>query len=94
MVVLGNPPWYKSSENNKPWIIERLKDYKKDLKEKRLGNLDDDYVKFMKFAQWKIDQNKSGIVALITNNSFLGNITFRRMRESLLSSFDKLYVLN
>ncbi|HEG8203380.1 TPA: N-6 DNA methylase, partial [Campylobacter jejuni] len=54
----------------------------------------DDYVKFIRFAQSKIDSQESGIFAFISNNSFLDNPTFRGMRYSLMQSFDKIYILN
>ncbi|ECK2571413.1 DNA methyltransferase [Campylobacter jejuni] len=54
----------------------------------------DDYVKFIRFAQSKIDFQESGIFAFISNNSFLDNPTFRGMRYSLMQSFDKIYILN
>ncbi|HED4626073.1 TPA: N-6 DNA methylase [Campylobacter jejuni] len=54
----------------------------------------DDYVKFIRFAQSKIDSQENGIFAFISNNSFLDNPTFRGMRYSLMQSFDKIYILN
>ncbi|EMJ0648834.1 TPA: type ISP restriction/modification enzyme [Campylobacter jejuni] len=54
----------------------------------------DDYVKFIRFAQSKIDSQESGIFAFISNNGFLDNPTFRGMRYSLMQSFDKIYILN
>ncbi|EAI1117558.1 DNA methyltransferase [Campylobacter jejuni] len=54
----------------------------------------DDYVKFIRFAQSKIDSQENGIFAFISNNSFLDNSTFRGMRYSLMQSFDKIYILN
>jgi len=56
--------------------------------------LQDDYVKFIRFAQWKIDKNGEGVIGFITNHSYLDNPTFRGMRESLLDSFNRIYVLN
>jgi len=94
LVVMGNPPYFKSSSNNSEWILGKLKYYKEGLKEKRLGNLDDDYVKFIRFAEWKIEQNGKGIMGLITNNSYLESPTFRKMREVLLKTFNKIYILN
>jgi predicted helicase len=93
MVVLGNPPYSISSMNKGDWIIARLDDYKKGLGEKKL-NLDDDYIKFIRFGQWRIDQTGYGILAFITNNSYLDGITHRRMREYLLQSFSEIYILN
>ncbi len=56
--------------------------------------LQDDYVKFIRFAQWRIEKNGYGIVGMITNHSWLDNPTFRGMREKLLKAFDKIYVLD
>jgi len=70
-----------------------LDDYKKDLNEKKL-NLDDDYIKFIRFAHHLIEKNGQGVVAMITNNSFLDGITHRRMRESLLQTFDHIYIVD
>ncbi len=56
--------------------------------------LQDDYVKFIRFAQWKMDQVEEGIVGIITNHSFLDNPTFRGMRQSLMQTFNQIYVLD
>jgi predicted helicase len=56
--------------------------------------LDDDYVKFIRFAQWKIDQAGEGVLGFITNHSYLDNPTFRGMRQSVMTSFDQLHILN
>ncbi len=56
--------------------------------------LQDDYVKFIRFAQWKICQNGKGVVGFITNHSYIDNPTFAGMRESLLKTFDRIYILN
>jgi hypothetical protein len=58
MVVLGNPPYSVSSLNRGEWIDTILDDYKQDLHEKKL-NLDDDYIKFIRFAQWRIEKTGS-----------------------------------
>lgn len=93
MVVMGNPPYSVSSSNKSEWIQELLKDYKKDLNERKI-NLDDDYIKFIRYGQYFIDKNGEGILAYISNNSFLDGITHRQMRKSLLDSFDKIYILD
>jgi predicted helicase len=56
--------------------------------------LQDDYVRFLRFAQWKIEQAGQGIVAFVTNHSYLDNPTFRGLRRSLLETFDELYFLD
>lgn len=95
LVVMGNPPYSVSSSNKSKWIMEKMEDYKKELiSEKHIGSLDDDYIKFIRFAQWKIEQNGEGIVGFITNNSYLDGIVHRQMRKCLLESFDRIYILN
>jgi type I restriction-modification system DNA methylase subunit len=93
MVVVGNPPYSVSSSNKSEWILNLIKDYKKDLGERKI-NLDDDYIKFIRFAEHFIEKNKTGIVAMITNNSFIDGITHRQMRKHLLETFDEIYILD
>jgi predicted helicase len=93
MVVIGNPPYSVSSSNKSVWIQNLISDYKKDLKERKI-NLDDDYIKFIRFGQHFIDKNGTGVLAYITANSFIDGITHRQMRKHLLESFDKIYVLD
>jgi predicted helicase len=93
MVVIGNPPYSVSSVNSSEWISNLIKDYKKNLTEKKI-NLDDDFIKFIRAAQWRIDCTGNGIVAFISSNTFLDGITHRRMRESLMNSFDDIWALN
>jgi predicted helicase len=93
MCVIGNPPYSISSSNKGEWILEQIEEYKKNLNEKKI-NIDDDYIKFIRFAQHIIDKNYEGVVAYISNNSFVSGITHRKMRESLLKSFDKIYILD
>jgi predicted helicase len=93
MVVMGNPPYSVSSSNKGKWIQNLIADYKKDLNERKI-NLDDDYIKFIRYGQHFIDKNGSGILAYISNNSFLDGITHRQMRKSLLESFDKIFILD
>jgi predicted helicase len=93
MVVMGNPPYSVSSTNKGEWIQNLIADYKKDLNERKI-NLDDDYIKFIRYGQHYIDKNGSGILAYISNNSFIDGITHRQMRKHLLESFDKIYILD
>lgn len=93
MVVMGNPPYSVSSNNKSSWILNLLEDYKKNLNERKI-NLDDDYIKFIRYGQYFIDKNENGILAYISNNSFIDGITHRQMRKSLLESFDKIYILD
>ena len=93
MCVIGNPPYSVSSSNKGKWIQDLLNDYKKDLNERKI-NLDDDYIKFLKYGQYHIDKNGEGILAYISNNSFIDGITHRQMRKNLLETFEKVYILD
>ena len=93
MVVLGNPPYAVSSTNKGEWIQGLIADYKKDLNERKI-NLDDDYIKFIRYGQHYIEKNGEGILAFITNNSFIDGVTHRQMRKSLMESFDKIYIID
>ncbi|MBD2563956.1 MULTISPECIES: type ISP restriction/modification enzyme [Nostoc] len=109
MVVMGNPPYSGHSANNGIWISNLLRG-KDTITEKVTSNyfevdgkplgernpkwLNDDYVKFIRFAQWRIEQTGYGILAFITNHGFLDNPTFRGMRQSLMVTFDDIYLLD
>ncbi len=108
LVILGNPP-YSGHSANKSWEVIKgkkvpnfigriLKDYYQvdghTLGEKNPKWLQDDYVKFIRFAQWKIDQAGEGVLGFITNHSYLDNPTFRGMRQSLMNSFNHIYLLD
>lgn len=94
MCILGNPPYSVSSSNKSKWIENLTSDYKRNLKERNIQPLSDDYIKFIRLGQYLIDRNGSGVLAYITNNSFLDGLIHRQMRKFLLLSFDEIYVLN
>jgi type I restriction-modification system DNA methylase subunit len=98
LVITGNPPYSGHSKNTGEWITKLIEDYKKvdgkPLGEKNPKWLQDDYVKFIRFSQWKMDQVDEGVVGIITNHSFLDNPTFRGMRRSLMKSFNRIYILD
>jgi predicted helicase len=109
LVVIGNPPYCGHSANKGQWIKDLLHGIDtrsglqtgnyfavdgKALDERNPKWLNDDYVKFIRFAQWRIEQMGAGILAFITNHGYLDNPTFRGMRQSLMQSFDEIYVLD
>jgi len=98
LVILGNPPYSGHSSNVGEWIRKEIKEYYqvdgKPLKEKNPKWLQDDYVKFIRFGQWKIEQAGEGILGFITNHSYLDNPTFRGMRQSLMKTFNEIYLLD
>ncbi|MBM4288245.1 MAG: DNA methyltransferase [Deltaproteobacteria bacterium] len=98
LVITGNPPYSGHSLNKGDWISGLIAAYRQvdgqPLGEKNPKWLQDDYVKFIRFAQWKMDQVEEGVVGIITNHSFLDNPTFRGMRQSLMETFNRMYVLD
>jgi len=100
MVVMGNPPYNGASQNKSTWIMDLIKDYKKEpdsdipLKERNPKWINDDYVKFMRMAQHYIEKNGFGIMAYINPHSYLDNPTFRGVRWQLLETYDEIYTIN
>ncbi|WP_343353155.1 type ISP restriction/modification enzyme [Helicobacter mastomyrinus] len=109
LVILGNPPYYQNSKNNLPEIIKLHNTYKVGLNETNLQPLNNDYIKFIRFAQWKLLErtdpdpkaevplfidSHSGIMGFITPNSYLYGRVHRKMRESLYTNFDSIYIIN
>ncbi|NHB27164.1 DNA methyltransferase [Helicobacter pylori] len=87
----------KQKESNSKNDLKKLKSLHskyKLQKEKNPKWLLDDYVKFMRFAQNKIELLGHGLFGFISNNAFLDNPTFRGLRRSLLECYDELYILN
>lgn len=76
LVIMGNPPYNNKSDemNCKEWIMSLTETYKENLGEKKI-NLNDDYIKFLRFAHWKMESVEKGIVAVIINNGFINGIT-------------------
>jgi predicted helicase len=94
MCVIGNPPYSVSSTNKGEWIQNLIGDYKKDLYERNIQPLSDDYIKFIRFGQHLIEKNGSGVLSYISNNSFLDGLIHRQMRRNLLETFDKIYIID
>ncbi|MBW8875684.1 MAG: DNA methyltransferase [Acidobacteria bacterium] len=109
-VILGNPPWSGHSANRSARIDELPREAYEAADGRTVGGyyqvegaplgernpkwLQDDYVKFLRFAQRKVDQAGEGIVAFVTSHSYLDNPTFRGLRRSLLETFDEIYLLD
>jgi Type ISP C-terminal specificity domain/N-6 DNA Methylase len=98
--------WISAAIDGYKYTVERVQtetdkdgnpvfsDVNKPLGERNPKWLNDDYVKFIRFAQLKMDAVDEGVVGIITNHSWLDNPTFRGMRQSLTRSFDQIYVLD
>jgi len=95
LVILGNPPYSVSSANKSKFIEKEMALYKEDVRnERNIQPLSDDYIKFIRFAHWKIEQASKGIIGMITNNSYLSGLIHRGMRKKLLETFNEIYILN
>ncbi|MBI2854131.1 MAG: N-6 DNA methylase [Chloroflexi bacterium] len=108
MVVLGNPPYSKKPANKGKWIDGLLKGRLPDgqvvgsyydvdgapLGERNPKWLQNDYVKFIRFGQWRIQNTGQGVLAFITGHGYLSNPTFRGMRQQLLQAFNEIYILD
>ncbi len=98
----NNGAWIKAAIDDYKFMMEDRPDpvtgepreMRVPLGERNSKWLNDDYVKFIRFAQIKMDAVEEGIVGIITNHSWLDNPTFRGMRQSLMRSFDQIYVLD
>ena len=95
LVIMGNPPYSVSSVNKSDFIEKEMDVYKADVRtERNIQPLSDDYIKFIRFAHWKIQKEGKGIIGLITNNAYLMGLIHRGMRKTLLESFTEIYILN
>ncbi len=98
MVVMGNPPYSGHSANKGEWITKLIADYRRvDGKKLKLAQakwLQDDYVKFFRFGQWRIDRTGMGVLAFITNHSYLDSPTFQGMRRHAMQAFTEIYILD
>ena len=94
MIVMGNPPYSVSSNNKGSWILGLLDDYKKNLNERNIQPLSDDYIKFIRLAQYYVERNGEGVLVYICNNSFIDGLIHRQMRSELMRVFDKIYILD
>jgi hypothetical protein len=108
LAVIGNPP-YSGHSANRSWEMKEgkrvltfighlIQDYYsvdgQPLGEKNPKWLQDDYVKFIRWGQWRIERTGAGILAFITNHGYLDNPTFRGMRRSLMNAFTEIHVLD
>ena len=94
MVVMGNPPYSVSSCNKSDYIDEIMEVYKQDLNERNIQPLSDDYIKFIRMGETYIEKNKEGVLAYISNNSFIDGVIHRQMRKHLMETFDKICILD
>jgi len=105
LVILGNPPWSATSHNKQPEIERLFAAWKTVdgratsplIKDARIA-LNDDYLKFMRWAVWKLFEQKAspghGILAFVTNHGFINGRIHRGVRKALLDRFDEAWIFN
>lgn len=95
-VVIGNPPYSVSSWNTGEWIKNLAEDYKRTVRaeESQIQSLSNDYIKFLRFGEWHIEQTNIGIIGLITGHGYLSGTQARDLRNHLSSSFNRCYCLD
>lgn len=91
--IIGNPPYSIGSQNRGPWILGLLGDYKFRLKERKM-NLDDDYLKFLRCAEWYGSRVPCGVLGMVTNNSYLDGLVHRVMRRHFLDTYPTISVVD
>jgi predicted helicase len=96
MVVIGNPPYFgeSSNKNYTGHSVYKFEPSGEKLREKNSKWINDDYVKFIRFAENMIEENSEGIVAMITAHGYIDNPTFRGMRWHLMKTFDDIFILD
>lgn len=94
LVIVGNPPYASFGRANRdPWLLDLMRTYWEGLNEQK-HNLHDDALKFLRWSEWQIERAGRGILALVLNHAFLDGLTHRRLRESLLTNFQELYLVD
>lgn len=95
-VVIGNPPYSVSSWNAGQWIMNLSEDYKRTVRgeESQIQALSNDYIKFIRFGEWHVEQTRVGILGLITGHGYLQGTQPRDLRNHLSGSFDRCYCLD
>ena len=95
-VVIGNPPYNNRSENKTDWIMGLIEVFKVKVrrKETQIQALSDDYVKFLRLADWNVLRAGVGAVGVITNNGYLDGHIFQDLRDHILRSYSSIRVLN
>ncbi len=100
MLVIGNPPYNANqaseNDNNKnreyPEIDQRIKDTYIYYSNAQKTKVYDMYARFYRWASDRLDKN--GILAFITNNSFLEKSTFDGFRKVLADEFSHIYIVD
>lgn len=93
-VVIGNPPYSKSSSNRTPAAEGLVAEYKRLIVgETNVQPLSDDYVKFLSFA-FRASLKGSSLIGMITNRSYLDGLIHRGMRSTIGKECSKIMIVD
>ena len=99
-ILIGNPPYAGESSNKGEWILSLMEDYKYEpgtnlkLQEANSKFVNDDYVKFLRYAQEMLVNAGAGILCFINPHGYIDSPTFRGVRYSMLQVFQEIYILD
>ncbi|MBE2187230.1 MAG: N-6 DNA methylase [Rhodothermales bacterium] len=100
-VILGNPPYNAhqanandANQNRRYPIVDRRvsETYARESQAQNKNSLGDPYVKAFRWASDRL--GNEGVVAFVTNGSFVDDRSFDGMRKMLGAEFDEVYVLD
>ena len=97
LVILGNPPYdgfAGTSPAEEAGLVEPYKDGLISKWSIKKFNLDDLYIRFFRLAERRINELGRGIIAYISNYSYVSEPSYVVMREKLLQTFDKFWIEN
>ena len=101
-VVIGNPPYNASQKNynnqnanrDYPKIDKRIRQTFTAESKAQKKKFEDMYFRFYRWAMDRIDNEKGGIIAFVTNRSFIDAINTDGFRSVISKEFDYLYILD
>ncbi|MFA7420850.1 MAG: type ISP restriction/modification enzyme [Melioribacteraceae bacterium] len=99
-VIIGNPPYNANqaneNDNNKnreyPSIDKRIKDTYIKYSTAQKTKVYDMYARFYRWASDRLDKN--GVLAFITNRSFIDSRTFDGFRKCIQDDFNECYIID
>jgi predicted helicase len=96
LVILGNPPYGRGRRLPGSWIDGLMADYRSGVAPEHQKNLEDSYVRFLRWATWRLTETQTGpaILTFITNKSYVAGTAFQTLRARLRREFEHIYVLN
>lgn len=100
-VIIGNPPYSEGQENandnnqneSYPYLNERIaKTYAAGAKSQLKNSLYNSYILAFRWASDRITDD--GILAFVTNGSYIDNNSMTGFRQSLMGEYDSIYCFN